>query len=137
MSRSPLDDEFDIESSVFNEENDEYTIKIPEEKEERDLDMVIEFAVKQYKMNYEDQHLMSPTGKLKVMEINERLLNTIKDATYKKEYIKVLKERLRLSEKSKRGSGSKVESSSTEEGKSEGISRNELAEKVRKLKAVK
>lgn len=131
----PLDSEFDI--AEFSDEF-EGEIEIPDETEERNLDLVIEFALRQYKMNADDIGLMEPRVRLKTLEINRDLLNTVKDAFYKKEMLKLNREKLEkmgTKKPTKAPSGAGQEDSGESPGG--GVTRKELAERAAKLKAVK
>lgn len=137
MPKHPLDDVFDVDKSPFGDEYD-YKVTIPTDKEERDLDLVIELALQQYKQNTEDMPLMTPSGRVKVMEINERILNTIKDAQYKKEVIKINKEKLKIAQEKEKpvakpasGGPSDVQS---EDAPDNLVDRRELFERLRNKK---
>lgn len=125
MSRHPLDNEFDLSKSPYDE-NYVSDVTIPDDVELRDLDLVIDLALKQYKENSDDMSLLEPKNKLKLMELNRDLLNIVKDARYKKDVLTLKRE------------GTKPKKKQESEGdESEGISRAELAKKAAKLRAVK
>lgn len=125
MSRHPLDDEFNLSKDPYD---DDYisNVNIPEEAELRDLDMVIDLALKQYKDNCDDMALLEPKNRIKIMELNRDLLNIVKDSRYKKEMIEL-----------KRTGGKKTKQPQQGEDAGDGVNRNELAERVAKLRAVK
>lgn len=128
----PLDIALGIEE--FGDNYDE-AVEIPDEAEDRNLDLVIELALKQYKMNADDMSMMESRVRIKTLEINRDLLNTVKDARYKKESLQLQREKLeKMGTKSKPASQTPNESG--EEESSGGVSRRELAEKMR-LQAVK
>lgn len=126
-SKHPLDNEFNITDTAFDDNFDDEVI-IPEDPEEQDLALVIKLALQQYKMNADDMSLFDPKGRLKVMEINTTLLNTAKDARYKLETLQLKREG---------GSGKKKPTDSQEGAPSEGRTRSELAAKAAKMRLVK
>lgn len=126
MSRHPLDDEFNVVGTSFDDDFDD-AVKIPEDKEKQDLQLIIDLALKQYKLNADDFGLLDPKTRIKYMEINATFLNTAKDARYKLEMLEM---------KRTKGSGKKATESATEEPTG-GRTRSEIAAEVTRLKAVK
>lgn len=131
----PLNDEFDIEGSAWDDEFDE-GVDIPDNREQQNLELVIELALKQYKQNIDDMALVEPKNRIKLQEINRDLLNTAKDAKYKLETIKINQAKLDVLRNKK--TGAPVDSTASGEGEGEGeedqtFSRSSLA----KLRSVK
>ena len=78
----PLEEEFDMVDEIKIDENDE--IVIPEVK---NLDLIIDLALKAYKDQMDVISLIEPKSRIKYLEIAERFLNQSKDAIYKKEQL--------------------------------------------------
>lgn len=89
----PLDDEFEVKDEVFTDEYDD-ELHIPSDPDERNLDMVIDLALRQYKLNVDDMALIEPKNRLRILEINEKLLAQIKDARYKKERLQIERDKM-------------------------------------------
>lgn len=121
----PLDNEFNVTGTSFDDDFiDE--VRIPDDPELQNLELVIKLALTQYKQNADDMTLFEPKSRIKVMEINTALLNTVKDARFKLETLRL-----------KANSSSGKKSSQAEPEQSVGVNRNELAERAAKLRAVK
>lgn len=88
----PLDNEFDITDSMAMDDDYE-PVKIPEDAEERNLDLIIDLALRTYKEQMDDMVHIEPKNRLKYLEIAERFLNQAKDAMYKKDYLRMQRER--------------------------------------------
>lgn len=88
----PLDNEFDITDSMAMDD-DYVPVKIPEDAEERNLDLIIDLALRTYKEQMDDMVHIEPKNRLKYLEIAERFLNQAKDAMYKKDYLRMQRER--------------------------------------------
>jgi hypothetical protein len=133
-SKHPLDDEFKIDGSPYDDEYDDEVV-IPDSREEQDLSLVIELALRQYKMNADDMSLEEPKNRIKIMEINYALLNTAKDARYKLERLRMEREKMVKA----KGTGTSSVGSEASDEPPATISRSELAERrrERQLKAVK
>lgn len=132
----PLSQEFDIEGTPFSDEYDDEVV-VPSDREEQNLELVIEYALNDYAENKSDMALVDPKNRIKIMEINEKLLNTAKDARYKLERLRIEREKMNRTEVAgSAGKGSEEKTDGSEEGSSGGVSRSELMERARKLKAV-
>lgn len=131
MSKHPLDEEFQIEGSAFDDNWDD-EIEIPENADEQNLELVIKLALTQYKTNVDDMGLVDPKNRIRLLEINRALLETVKDSRYKLEMLKINREKLKGTGKkaSKPESDGGVEASK-EEGS---VSRSELMERMRLVK---
>jgi hypothetical protein len=88
--KHPLDRAFDIDNSHLLDDDYEEVV-IPDDPT---LDTIIEFALKAYKTQMEDVSLIEPKNRIRYLEIAERFLEEAKDAMYKKEYLKVAREKL-------------------------------------------
>ena len=128
MSKHPLDDEFQIEGSSFDDNWDD-EIEIPENADEQNLELVIKLALTQYKTNVDDMGLVDPKNRIRLLEINRALLETVKDSRYKLEMLKINREKLK-------GTGKKAKPESDGEEKEErgSVSRSELMERMRLVK---
>lgn len=126
----PLDGEFEVEGSNYDDEFDEEVI-IPDKREEQNLELVIELALKQYKINCDDMGLMDPKTRLKSQEINHGLLNTAKDAKYKLERIRIEREKLERMKGKSSGSSGANESGEGEPEEGKSLSRAQLMEQSR------
>lgn len=124
-SKHPLDNEFNVVGTTFDDNFDDEVI-IPEDPEEQNLELIIKLALQQYKSNADDMSLFDPKGRLKVMELNTALLNTAKDARYKLETLRM---------KVKPVAGKPAGAGPPED--SVGTSRSELAERVARMRIVK
>lgn len=122
----PLDSEFDLENSnLINEDNED--IIIPEIK---NLDVIIDFALQNYKELLDDCKLMEPKSQLKAKELARDFLREAKDAMDKKEKLLIARERIQKS----KGKVSPSEGEGEGNKPAGGVSRAELASR---LKAVK
>lgn len=93
----PLDKELGInEHEEKRVMNDEYAVKIPESPELRNLDLIIDLALKSYKEQMEDLCVVDARSKAKYLEIAERYLNQAKDAMAKKEKLMLDAQKLKL-----------------------------------------
>lgn len=131
MSKHPLDDRFDLAESNLLEED--AGVKIPEDKEQRDLDLIIDLALKAYADLSEIVEFVEPVARVKYFAQMEGFLAQAKDARFKKEKLQLERER----DKNKRPSGSAQrpqEGSEGEQGNDQGVSRKELAERLRAVK---
>ena len=77
----PLDKAF----NMHDFDDDQIELIIPEEAEKRDLDLIIDLALKAYKGQMDDLHLIEPKNKIKYLEVAERFLGQAKDARYKRD----------------------------------------------------
>lgn len=125
-SKHPLDDEFNVTGTKFDDDFDDQVV-IPEDADSQNLELVIQLALKQYKMNCDDMSLFEPKNRLKVMEINTALLNTAKDARYKLEMIRMKANSSTGKKPLADGSAAPVQ----------GKTRAELSAEATKLRAVK
>lgn len=132
MSKHPLDEEFQIEGSAFDDNWDD-EVEIPENADEQNLELVIKLALTQYKTNVDDMGLVDPKNRIRLLEINRALLETVKDSRYKLEMLKINREKLKGTGKkaTKPESDGGVEASKEEEGS---VSRSELMERMRLVK---
>ena len=94
MKHHPLDDAFDVDTS--NMLSDDSIIEIPDDP---NLDTIITFALRAYKEQMEDIVLIEPKNRIRYLEIAERFLEEAKDAMYKKEQIRIAREKLLNSKK--------------------------------------
>lgn len=136
MSDHPLDKEFEVETKVFMDDYE--TVNIPEGVDERDLDLIIDLALKQYKMNMDDMALVEPKNRLRLQEINRDLLAQTKDAIHKKERLKIEREKMEKARRMPQPSSGAGEGE--EEGKGDadaGVNRNDLYGEVTRLRKVK
>lgn len=81
----PLDKEFNL-SDI---DDSEAELLIPDDPT---LDTIIEFALKAYKQQADDLHLIEPKNRVRYLEVSERFLGQAKDAIYKKDYLKLRRE---------------------------------------------
>lgn len=124
--KHPLDSEFNIAGTGFDDDFDD-AVEIPTDPELQNLELVVKLALQQYKTNCDDMSLFDPKSRIKVMEINNVLLNTAKDARFKLESLAL-----------KKGGGKGKGKASTEEEKPvEGRTRSEIIAEATKLRAVK
>lgn len=130
MSKDKLDDTFNIAESKFLEEE----FEVPEDPEERDLDLIIELALKMYKDILDVIELVEPKNRIKYMEMGERYLNQAKDARFKKERLQLDRQKMKKGSTAKSPAQPAEGDSKEEEGQSEGISRKELQERMRVVK---
>lgn len=129
----PLSMEFEVEGTSFDDDWEEEVV-IPESREEQNLELVVELALRQYKMNCDDMSLMDPKSRIRVSEINVQLLNTAKDAKYKLDRIRI--EREKLERAGKKNAPVKAEPEEQEEDAAQpsSFSRAELLEQLRVVK---
>lgn len=105
----PLDKEFNI--SDYDDSDPELIIP-----DDPNLDTIIGFALKAYKQQVDDLHLIEPKNRVRYLEVSERFLAQAKDAIYKKDYLKLRREflakgvKLPTNEQLKSADGSPVES---------------------------
>lgn len=120
----PLDKEFGM--SDFDDEILEFDI--PDEKEQRDLDLIIDFALRAYKQQMDDLTLIEPKSRIKYLEIAERFLGQAKDARYKRDYLILKRDEMNKKKQldaSKKGAGA----AESEGGTGASIGRDELLER--------
>lgn len=131
-TKHPLDDEFDVDEAVFSDDFDD-GVEIPESPDERDLDMVINLALQQYKANCDVMHLVEPKNRLKYLELNRDFLNIVKDARVKKDKLAMDRERW-LKARPTTAPGAEVqEEEKSSQGEEETVSRDEL-QRLRRVK---
>lgn len=131
MSKHPLNDKFDIaEENLVDYDGG---IEIPEDKEERDLDLIIDFALKAYRDLFEIIQFVEPSNRLKYYEMGERYLNQAKDARAKKEKLEIDREKVKKAP-SRKTQNAAEEEQKGEKGDDEGISRKELQERLRAVR---
>lgn len=128
-SKHPLDSAFDIdfETETLMDDPEFVTVKIPEDQESRDLNLVIERALIEYADIKNMMHLIEPKSRIKYFEMARDFLTIAKDARYKLDY---------LNQKKATPKKNSDQKPLTDEPQ-EGYSREELENQVRQLKAVK
>ncbi len=127
----PLDEHFNVhrEKLIDGEEN---PIVIPEEKELRDLDLIIDFALRAYQDQMNDVQFIEPKNRIKYLEVAERFLNQAKDAMAKRDKLILDRERLEKGTKSTQRAPEKDDKE--EEEPSGGVSRSELQKRLQRVK---
>lgn len=120
--KHPLDETFNIESEYQDE--DYVHVDIPNDPS---LDTIISLALKAYKEQMEIIGLVEPKNRIKYIEVCEKLLGQAKDAMYKKEQLKISREKMAGTAKKK----TQLLEEQTVEG--EVVDRNKLYE-LRKVK---
>jgi len=132
--KNPLSDKFDLPEEKLLDMEEPF--EIPEDKEERNLDLVIEMALKDYSSLREIVSMVEPANRLKYHQQMEAYLNLAKDAMAKKEKLEI--DRVRASKApSKSPQKATGDDSEKKEGQGtgeEGISRQELQERIRRVK---
>lgn len=128
MSKHPLDDTFDVhrERLIDGEDN---PVRIPE-KELRDLDLIIDLALRTYEEQINDIQFIEPKNRIKYLEIAERFLNQAKDAMAKRD--KLLLDREKFEKGGKTASKAPEKAEEDEDTPSEGVSRQELQRRTMK-----
>lgn len=125
-----LEDEFEMEREKLID--GEIGVEIPDDIEMRNLDLVIDLALKSYSIQAEDMAFIPPKDRMKAYEIAERYLNQAKDAMAKKEKLRLDREKLEKGTKAvSKPSG---EEEKGYEGDNGGVSRKELMERARLAK---
>jgi len=126
-----LDDTFNMDREKLID-GDIGDIEIPDDPEMRNLDLIIDFALKAYQEQMEVISFLEPKNRLKAYEVAERYLNQAKDARVKKEKLAIDLERTRRTSSKSPQEATGEEKEDTEGG----VSRKELAERmrVRKIK---
>lgn len=133
-NKHPLSDKFDITEEALLEETS--GVEIPEDKEERDLDLIIDLALKAYQDLSQIVEFVEPGARIKYYQQMEGFLAQAKDARYKKDKLKLDRDKAegkgRPASKSPQNpaQGEGVE----EQSPSEGVSRKELQERLRAVK---
>lgn len=122
----PLDEEFGFEEAERLE-----SIEIPESAEERDLDLVIKFALDTYKMQMDDIDLIEPKNRLKYLELARDFLAQAKDAMAKRDKLKLDREKMMRSGTKTAQPASSQDGEDSDDA-SQGISRAALTERLRK-----
>ncbi|MBG24060.1 MAG: hypothetical protein CMF22_11460 [Idiomarinaceae bacterium] len=122
----PLDEEFGFEEAERLE-----SIEIPESAEERDLDLVIKFALDTYKMQMDDIDLIEPKNRLKYLELARDFLAQAKDAMAKRDKLKLDREKMMRSGTKTTQPASSQDGEDSDDA-SQGISRAALTERLRK-----
>lgn len=122
----PLDREFDIEGERMLDD-DYVRVEIPESQEERNLDLIINLALKAYKEQMDDIIHIEPKNRLKYLEVSERFLNQAKDAMYKRDYLKARRAGVK-------GDKAPTVTAPQEEGNSTTVDRTELLNRIRAVK---
>jgi len=123
MAKHPLDDTFEISPDMIGDEEE---IVIPPE-EERDLDVIIDFALRNYKELLDDSALMEPKSRLKAKELARDFLREAKDAMDKKEKLQIARERVQKQGTKAKAAPSPESDQGGSEGDSGGLTRKELA----------
>lgn len=127
--RNPLDETFDIEGVDMDDIDPEAEIIIPEIK---NLDTIIDFALRNYKELLENVEMMDLKTQLKARELARDFLREAKDAIDKREKLRVAWERLEKGSKSASKASSGDEEVKDTQGQGQGISRSELAAQAQK-----
>lgn len=122
----PLDEEFGFEEAERLE-----TIEIPASAEERDLDLVIKFALDTYKMQMDDIDLIEPKNRLKYLELARDFLAQAKDAMAKRDKLKLDREKM-MRNGTKTAQPASSQDGEDSDDASQGISRAALTERLRK-----
>ncbi len=125
---SPLDEEFDIETSKLLDGGDSEDIILPKI---RDLDLIIEYALSQYQELLKDCAPMDAKSQLKAKELCRDFLREAKDAMDKKEKLKIAWTRLAKTQQKGRGGSEKDEEEEGDQPSGGGVSRSELARLAR------
>lgn len=119
----PLDDTFDISTADLLDDDMENVI-IPDDPT---LDTIIQLSLQAYKSQMGDILHIEPKNRARYLEVAEKFLNQAKDAMAKKEQIRLAREK-----QQPRKPATAVEGQTT--GQSEGVSREQLAERLRVVK---
>lgn len=126
--RHPIDDVFNVDD--FDKHEDEFMEidnRIDELpcREERDLDMIIDYALRQYQAINNVINDVEPVKRLKYYEIAKEFLVQAKDAIHKRDVLCAKKQQKKTTPLSEK----------TEQPKeSEGVSRDDLAERIKQEK---
>lgn len=134
MSKHPLDDKFDItEETLLDEASG---IEIPEDKEERNLDLIIDLALKAYAELGQIVEFVEPSHRIKYYQQMEGFLAQAKDARYKKDRLRLDRDKVESKGKptSKSSQNAAGKEGEEEQSTGEGVSRKELQERLRAVK---
>lgn len=122
-----LEDEFEMEKNKLID--GDIGVTIPEEDDDKNLKLIISLALKAYAGMMEDLAFMEPKNRMKGYEVAERYLNQAKDARAKLEKLEM--DRDKMNKGHKKPQEPSGEGNGEEEGDSGGVSRKELAERMR------
>jgi len=126
--RHPIDDVFNVDDFDTHEDEimeiDNRIDELPS-KEERDLDMIIDYALKQYQAINNIINDVEPVKKLKYYELAKEFLVQAKDAIHKRDVLCAKKQ-----QKKAHSTAEKTETPTV----GEGVSRDELPERLKQEK---
>lgn len=126
----PIDDILNSHTEKLIE--GDYGVEIPEDPEEKNLQLIIDLALKSYKEQMEDISMLDIKYRNSAYKIAREYLETAKDARAKMEKLRIDRERgYKAARKSPQGDYREEEGSPTA---NEGISRKELQERLRAVK---
>lgn len=108
-------------------------IVIPDDKEERDLDLIIELALDKYREIGEILEFIEPKNKIKYLEMQRDFLAQAKDARFKRDRLILEREKLEKMKGSTKSKSQEDNGDSTEASEPT-VSRKELQERMRRVK---
>lgn len=110
----------------------DYGVDIPEDPEEKNLQLIIDLALKSYKEQMDDIAMLDIKYRNNAYKVARDYLETAKDARAKMEKLRIDREKgYKAPRKSPQGDSREEEGSPTA---NEGISRKELQERIRRVK---
>lgn len=107
----------------------DYGVEIPEDPEEKNLQLIIDLALKSYKEQMDDIALLEPKYRTAAYRVALDYLTQAKDAKYKLD--KLAMDREKMTRKPSTSSPEKSEEESKDSG---GVNRKELQEKLRAVR---